>query len=240
MWTNRPALALRSGTQTGVRTLERAEADARQLDPDVEIVGILHQGSRADQLARASQGAALLVVGRDDRTLTERLTRGNTAIGACTRSPVPTVVVPADWQPTDRRTVLVGLRSPEHVAELLDDALGLAGDLGSKAILLHAWGFPREYDVVAERYGEGAWRDQITRQLQVATAEARERHPSVPVEISVVHGPPASTLVAASAEADLLVIVRRKHGVPGFTRLGGTARAVLRAAHCAVRVVPPL
>ena len=68
-------------TQTGVTTLEKAEADVKRSDPDVEIFGILRRGARADQLAKAAEGATVLVVGRAERSLTERLTRRNTSIG---------------------------------------------------------------------------------------------------------------------------------------------------------------
>jgi nucleotide-binding universal stress UspA family protein len=55
----------------------------------------------------------------------------------------------------------------------------------------------------------------------------------------VLRGDPATALVAAAEEAALVVIGRRRHGVPAALHLGGTARAVLRSASCPVRVVPP-
>jgi nucleotide-binding universal stress UspA family protein len=59
------------------------------------------------------------------------------------------------------------------------------------------------------------------------------------VETKVVHDYAPTALEQASRGADLLVLVRRAHGVPAATHLGGTARGVLRTAACPVRVVPP-
>lgn len=55
----------------------------------------------------------------------------------------------------------------------------------------------------------------------------------------MAHSDVAKALMSASSEADLLVIVRRAHGVPATMHLGGVARSVLRSAHCPVRVMPP-
>ena len=55
----------------------------------------------------------------------------------------------------------------------------------------------------------------------------------------MVHDHAGHALVEASRDADMVVIVRRAHGVPASVHLGGTARAVLRSAHCPVRVVAP-
>ena len=67
----------------------------------------------------------------------------------------------------------------------------------------------------------------------------RAVYPDVDATIRVVHDRPGHALVEASAAADLLVLVRRAHGVPSATHLGGTARGVLRHAECPVMVVPP-
>jgi nucleotide-binding universal stress UspA family protein len=59
------------------------------------------------------------------------------------------------------------------------------------------------------------------------------------VTIKAVHGFPVEELVAASKDADMVVLGSR--GVGGFTRLmmGSTAGQVVQHAHCPVLIVPP-
>ena len=82
------------------------------------------------------------------------------------------------------------------------------------------------------------WTDRIDRELAALVAPWRHSYPAVDVELRTVHDHPAPALVAASAEADELVIVRRVHGIPAAAHLGSTARTALLYAHCPVRVVP--
>ena len=67
----------------------------------------------------------------------------------------------------------------------------------------------------------------------------RRHHPGVEVALSVVHEQPVRALLRVAAGADLLVILRRAHGLPLTAHLGGTARTLLHEAACPVEVVPP-
>ena len=237
-----PMMPLTPGdlAETGTAILKAARAAAHDLAPDIQVEGWLHHGARGAELARAAEHADLLVVGRDDRPLLERLVLGNTATGAAARSAVPSVTVPADWQPTAHGVVLVGVKSSSHSDALLGDAFAVAADHGSKLVVLHAWSLPSEYDdIIQGRGAAGEWAARSTRELETMLREWRAAYPAVEVEVRVVHDYPVHALVAASEDADVLVLVRRAHGVPTAAHLGGTARSVLRWAHCPVRVVPP-
>lgn len=228
-------------TETGASVLRHAEEQVRQLAPDLEVEGWLHHGTRPVQLANAAERAQVVVVGRDNRPLLERLLRGDTAAGVAARSSVPMVLVPADWTPgPERGVVLVGVKSPSHSTALLGDAIGLAAERGAKLVVLHAWKLPSGYDDIIEtRVAADDWRRQSIDEMEALLKDWRVSFPDVEVEIRVVHDHPSFALVEGSAEADVVVLVRRAHGVPAATHLGGTARAVLRSAHCPVRVVPP-
>ena len=226
----------------GSRIVRDAEDDVADLAPDVDTVGWVHHGSRPAQLAKAAARGSALVVGRDERPLVERLLRGDTATGVAARAAVPVVVVPADWPPqaAPHGVVLVGLKSPAVAPPVLDDAFRLADRLDATLVVLHAWWVPSEYaDVIASRVAVEEWRHRATVEAETLLQEWRDRYPDVKVEIRVVHGHPGPMLVDASAGADVVVIGRRAHGVPAAVHLGGTARTVLRAAACPVRVVPP-
>lgn len=209
--------------------------------PDVPTERCLRHGTRPVQLAEAGEDAAQIVVGRDDRPLLERLLRGDTATGVAARSVVPVTEVPADWQPDVRRRIVVGVKAPAHAAELLADAFALAQGRGAGLLVLHAWKLPSEYDDIIEaRAGLEEWRREGLAELEALVRDWRTAYPDVPVELQVVHDHAGHALVEASRDADLVMIVRRRRGVPAATHLGGTARALLRTAHCPVRVVAPV
>lgn len=229
-------------TEPGTRIVRDAEEDVAEIAPDVDAVGWVYHGSRAVRLAEGAERGSVLVVGRDDRPLAERLLRGDTATGAAARARVPVVEVPSDWTAETRRhdVVVVGLKAQHGVDPLLDDAFEVAERRGATLRVLHAWWLPSGYDdLVESQVVVDDWRRRSTLELEDLLRPWRERHPAVKVELQVVHAHAGAALVDASDDADLVVIARRRRGIPAATHLGGTARAVLRASHCPVRVVPP-
>ncbi|MGH3327169.1 MAG: universal stress protein, partial [Streptomycetales bacterium] len=74
------------------------------------------------------------------------------------------------------------------------------------------------------------------RVLSEALAGWREKYPDVPVVQDIVLGLPDRALIAASTDADLLIVGAR--GLGGFLGLpvGSTTQAALLRAHCPVMV----
>jgi len=226
--------------ETGHELLGRASDEAVALAPDLSMDVEIRHGGRAVQLAESAVGARALYVGTDDRAAVERLFRGNTSSGVAARATCPVVVVPAAWKPTSRGVVLAGMKTPQHSAELLGAAFGAADDRGARLIVLHAWKLPSGYDdIVASRVAVEEWARSSTAELDALVESWRTAYPDVAVEVRVAHADAARALVSASAEADLLVLVRRAHGIPAAPHLGAVARSALRSAHCPVLVVPP-
>lgn len=225
----------------GQAMLDRAEATVRGYAPGLDVESRIEFGSRPIELARVAADGRLLVVGRDGRPLIERAFTGDVAAGVAARSEVPVVEVPADWQPeTVRGVVLVGVKSPDHADALLGDAMTLAAEAKAALVVVHAWKLPGGYDdVVTSRVAADAWRERAMSEMATLLEPWRTAYPDVEVEMRVVHDRPAHALAQASTEADVLVLVRRAHGVPAAVHLGGTARALLRSAQCPVRIVPP-
>ncbi|MFE7928585.1 universal stress protein [Streptomyces sp. NPDC057456] len=101
--------------------------------------------------------------------------------------------------------------------------------------VVHAWGFqPNAAADVADRDAQEQWvRDSVRR----AVATVAERYPGPAVTIDVREGSPIGTLVAAAAEAELLVLGSRGHGpVVGFL-LGSVGQQVITEAACPVVLV---
>ncbi|MER6558875.1 universal stress protein [Streptomyces sp. NPDC001027] len=94
--------------------------------------------------------------------------------------------------------------------------------------VVHAWRFqPNAAQDVADRDAQERWvRDAAERTV----AEIAERHPALAVVTDVCEGAPVETLVAAAAEAELLVLGSRGHGpVVGFL-LGSVGQQVIAEA----------
>lgn len=226
--------------ETGRTLLDRSLADARAAAPTLAVDGVLLQGRRAAHLADAAADGQLLVVGRDDRPAVERLLLGNTAAGVARRSTCPVVSVPPDWDPEPvRGVVVVGIKSTDHVEPLLTDAFAVAAARGARLVVLHAWKLPSGYDdVVSSHAAVTAWNEETTEELRGLLDPWRQATPDVHLEVRVEHAYAHVALQRASEEADLLLLLRRGHGVPAAAHLGGTARSILRTATCPVRIVP--
>lgn len=227
---------------TGQAILEEARAAAgrRADDPETELV--LRRGARVPTLNATARYARVLVVGADRHSIPARLLTGNTTSGVAASSLAPVVSVPETWRPQEREAapVLVGIKGSPHAHELLGAAFATASERGRRLRVLHAWKLPSGYDdVIVDRVAAAEWEQRAVAEMDALVAEWRPGFPDVDVRLDVVHDQAAHALVEASRTANELVVVRRASGVPAATHLGPTARAVLRSAHCPVRVVPP-
>lgn len=229
-----PALRL-----AGREVLAAGERLAREVAPSIEVLTTLLTGSRADAVVHEAGGAALVVIGALPDDLVGRLWAGSAVMGIAARAKCPVLLVP-DHDPHARTgRVLVGLKSTRHSDRLLAEAFAVARQTQSELRILHAWHVVSPYDeVVSERVPTPDREQAETRAIESQLIDLRLTYPEVQVQVAVMHGPPASTLVRESGIADVVVISRPVHG--GLVHhLGATARAVIREAHCPVLVVPP-
>ncbi|GAA2155956.1 universal stress protein [Nocardioides koreensis] len=227
--------------QLGRRILREAAEIVTEAAPSCEVSTVLRAGPTVSTLLSAADGAHLIVLGREHRSRVEAVFTGSTTVGAAGRASCPVVSVPPAWMPGQPRgRVVVGVRSPAHSTELLGSAFAAAEARGARLVVLHAWKLPGAYDDIVEARlhandHAGAVEAEIDPQLDLF----RRHHPGVEVELSVVHEQPVRALLRVAAGADLLVILRRAHGLPLTAHVGGTARTLLHEAACPVEVVPP-
>jgi nucleotide-binding universal stress UspA family protein len=223
----------------GLKTLERALADVRQEDPDLEATTRLVLGARVRGIVDASADAQLVVLGRESRHGFERLLTGATTAGVAARAGCPTVAVPDTWSPRESGThVVVGLRSTTGARDLFATAFAWASARRGHVTAIHAWELPDAYvDGIEARTNAEQWDAEGRRILDEALAPWRDRYPEVTVETRVVHGQPAAVLATAAKQADLLLVYRAHEHRP-FDHLGATVRALLLASATPVEVVP--
>lgn len=225
--------------QVGIRILQEAATVASELAPACDVATVRRTGPTVSTLLQASQRAQVVVLGREHRSRVERVFTGSTTVGAAGRATCPVVSVPPAWSDREPRgRVVAGVRSKAHAPELLEVAFAAAAARDARLVVLHAWKLPGAYDdIVAARTHANERIVEIETEVDGLLNGFRVRHPTVEVELSVVHQQPARALLRVAAGADLLVVVRRTHGP--MVHLGGTARTLLHEAVCPVEVVPP-
>lgn len=226
--------------QVGTRILREAAAVVAESSPSCDVATVLRAGPTVSTLIDAAEGAHLIVLGREHRSRVEAVFTGSTTVGAAGRAPCPVVSVPPAWTSEPRGRVVVGVRSPAHSTELLGRAFAAAEVRQARLVVLHAWKLPGAYDDIVEARSHSNDRErEIEAELDPLLDEFRRDHPQVEAELSVVHEQPVRALLRVAAGADLLLILRRAHGLPLTAHLGGTARTLLHEAACPVEVVPP-
>jgi nucleotide-binding universal stress UspA family protein len=228
--------------EMGHSLLSAAVRVAAEAAPEVEVTRHLFTGHVATVLARESANAAQLVLGHESTHGWSRVFTGAVTMGAAARATCPVVSVPADWNgvPDARGRVVVGFKTSDHDASLLEHAFDCAAARSARLTILHAWELPSGYDdIIVRRTHDDEWNLAALERIEAQIAALRAAHPGVEVDVRVVHKQPALALREAAQDADLLMLGRRREG-PSLLHLGGTARALLRTATSPVEVVPPV
>ncbi|GAA1542386.1 universal stress protein [Nocardioides humi] len=219
--------------------LAEARRSARAILGNQPVATSMQTGDRVRCLVRAAREESLVVLGNERRGLLDRLVTGSVVNGVAAHSPAPVIVVPDTWTPTtvhDR--VVVGVKDYDSCEGLIRHGLAVAAGRGARLHVLHACDYPPAYDPgVAAVVPIDLWLDEARAALSAALSGVAGEFPQVAADIGVEQGQPARRLLLASARADLLLLERRGHLLP-IGHLGGTARALLRDAHCPVEVLP--
>lgn len=144
-------------------------------------------------------------------------------------------------EPTGR--IVVGVDESEQAAAALRWALEEASLRSSSVEVVHTWSLPMSYlpfggtvtAPIDEAAVDAAAREHVDD--IVAKALASSPDPTVPVQVTILPGPPALVLTEVAEGADLLVV--GSHGRTGVKRfvLGSVAMTVVQHAPCPTVVV---
>lgn len=228
--------------ELGDRLLAAAVSEAGQASPGLRVTTRLLRGTAVTQLVRLTDGARLVVLGRETTPAWARVFIGAVTMGVAARADCPVCSVPEKWtpDPTADQTVVVGFESSQFDAALLEYAVGRAADLGASLTVLHAWELPGVYDnIIVRRTHDLDWNTAARERISEVLETIRPLGPEVDVDVQIRHRQPALALREASRTADRLILGRHGQG-PSVRHLGSTARALLREAACPVVVVPPV
>lgn len=220
--------------------LAAAATDVRTWAPDVEVVTGSDYGSGAAALIAAAHAGDLVVVGNRGHSEFAAVLAGSTCQQVATHAPTSVAIVRGRGGRAHGRVVA-----------------GFDGSLTAETVLTTAFDAAEARDcpltiLRAFRPSMPAWPSDAPPPeiLNATTAQAAleadlrstvlplaDKYPTVPVTVEVAGGNPARLLVAASQEAQLVVVGSRGHG--GFVGLllGSVGLHLIHHAECPVLVV---
>ncbi|MPZ78902.1 MAG: hypothetical protein GEV28_00250 [Actinophytocola sp.] len=226
---------------TAQRVLARGVRHASRQAPAVRVIPELLFGGPAHQLLSAASGAALLVVGARGEDGFPGLRLGSVSAQVARHATCTVIVVPG----------LVDRAGNQRHRQIV---VGVDGSTGSRAALAFAFAeaADRQAEVRAVYVFDAATlqtmaslqrKDLLRLHVRAAdtlhglvTAQA-EHDPDIEICCEVLSGAPATTLTAAAAGAELLVLGSRGHGDIAALMLGSTSHNVLHNATCPVAVI---
>lgn len=201
----------------------------------VEVRTEVFSGDPADAVILAADRTAFVVVGHSHRGGVARFLLGSTAERLTRSCPWPVVVVRDGAAADERRArgpVVVGADGSPEGDRAVRFAFAFAASHDAEVVLVHATddALTTAVDPAQDepRDGRGS-----------VVAECARRHPGVAHRLVVAAGPPADALLAASAEAGLLVVGSRGRGAVRRAFLGSVSHALVDSAPCPVAVLPP-
>jgi nucleotide-binding universal stress UspA family protein len=242
--------------ESAAQRLTDLAEQARAAYPKLEVHTTVVAGHPGACLVRASQHAALVVVGSRGLGGFKGLLLGSVGTQLTAHASAPVIVVRPDAQATavgtspDPLPVVVGVDGVPDSTAAIDFAFEEASARGVPVTVLYAWWMlpvsrlqpegARMPDLSTEADLAGA-EEEVRRMLAEATAGVRTDYPDVEVTLlpaRVLN--PVVALLEASRDAGLLVVSR--HGGNALTRLifSSVGDVAVREASCPVAIVPEM
>jgi nucleotide-binding universal stress UspA family protein len=203
------------------------------IKPSVELL----DGDPASMLAKAAResNARLIVAGLGKHRVLDRLFGDETALRLLRVSPVPVLAVSSTFAGAPQR-IVVAMDFSETSIRAARMALELAGE--SAAIYLAHVG-PRDSSVTAWNGWGPAYKTDAGMALARVADTLRIPH-GMSVQRVILHGDPATELLAfaASVNADLIATGSHGHGFVARMLIGSVATKLVRYSTCSVLSVP--
>ncbi|KUL47053.1 universal stress protein [Streptomyces regalis] len=219
--------------------------------PETEYLAL--EGAPAAVLPELGSAAQLLVLGSRGRGGFVGLLLGSTATAVARDAECPVVVVPKpgrevhDGMPIEPGPrVVVGLQVDSPDEATLSFAFAEAARRGARLQVVAAYPWPAHLwtaapsQIVPPPVDQDAVENETRTLAEGLLTQHRDRHPEVRAEPYAAPGDAAGHLVAASKDANLVVVGRhRRLPLAPARMMGSVAQAVLLHAASPVAVVPP-
>ena len=211
------------------------------VDGAVPVTQELRHGAPVQVLVDAGRSARMVVLEHRHLSRLSRIVNRTVAGGVAARLPVPVVAVPSGWTPSEgAKVVVAGVDVPERSDAVLRAAIAEARARGASLRVVHAWAWPR-YDANLPPRSEDhrRWADRSRAEVRAALDRMGDESVAMDADVQVHPGRVIEAILAASQDAELLVIGRHDPLVPVGSHIGPVARAVLREAGCPVLLASP-
>ncbi len=221
--------------RAGENLLREGARKARDLGPGGKVSTLLRREPVTETLVDESDDAELIVVGSHERY---RLLNASTAVQLPARTRRPVIAVRGGGAP--RGLIVAGVDGSAGGDAALGFAIEEAALRGfDLRVVYGAWEPGAVPDFELPLFTD---KDRLfevrTAMLDEAVRPWRRRYPEVAVRVSLLLERPREALLAAAADADLLVVGDRGAGGLDPLLLGATSSAMLHHAPCAVAIVP--
>lgn len=229
----------------------RRYLEGRVERPELEYVAL--EGTPSAVLPELGSTAQLLVLGSRGRGGFASLLLGSNGMAVARDAECPVVVVPKPGRQVHEAMpiepgprVVVGLQVDSPDEATLSFAFTEAALRGARLQVVAAYSWPMHIwtaapgQIVPPSVDQDAVEHETRTLAEGFLAPYGERHPEVRAEPYVVPGDAAGNLVAASKDAELVVVGRHRRRLLAPARMmGSVAQAVLLHAASPVAVVPP-
>ncbi|MEU5952292.1 universal stress protein [Streptomyces sp. NPDC047525] len=206
----------------------------------VKVTGEVLPEDPAVALALISPEACALVVGSRGRGELAELLLGSISLSVAAHATSPVFVVRGGEKSLRGgfRTIVVGVDAPQEADGAVEFAFREAAARDAAVTVVHAWRRPAREIPDSPSTAPDDRQRRATELVEQAVRDAGAAHPEITVRRETVEGHARTALLAASRDADLLVIgARRRRGHVGM-QLGSVNHALLHHSACPVAVVP--
>ncbi|MGV9246335.1 universal stress protein [Streptomyces sp. NPDC003710] len=252
-WTQSDEPVAGAPEPAGDPVLEQARVRLENRGTRTVVEYMAPQGPPAAVLPELGSDAQLMVLGSRGRGGFASLLLGSNSLAAARDAPCPVVVVPRPGREVHEGPpvapgprVVVGLHIDSPAQTALAFAFAEAEQRSARLHVISAYPWPPVQiwpapgELMPPAVDENVVEDEIRTEAAALLAVHRQRHPHVHVDLSTPPGEAAGHLVAASQDAELVVVGRHRRRLLAPARMiGSVTQAVLLHAASPVAVIPP-
>ncbi|NBM20964.1 universal stress protein [Streptomyces sp. GC420] len=216
---------------------------ARRRNPDLKISTEVLPEEAVTALLNEGRNASALLLGSRGRSGIAELLLGSVCLSVAARADCPVIVIRGnhDTKGDVHHRIVLGIDEPPEGRAAVRFAFEEAQARGAALHAVRAWRSPAheaiDHPLLTGEPGR-RYEYRAVEILETALEEAAADHPGVDLHRRTVEGPARKALLAASDNADLLVVgAQRRPGHFGL-QLGPVSHAVLHHSSCPVAVVP--
>lgn len=210
--------------------------------PQLETATDVIIGKVVESLVDAAEGHDMIVLGSHHGATVGEVIGAAKGLRVSVSAGIPTVLVPADWDPdVSSSGVVVGVASDDSAEAAVSFAVREALASDQPLTLISAWGLPSFLSRPAEAMGGGLAPvgEQFQRNLAERVRVLKDENPGLDVSAEAPEGAsPAQVLLQRSAGSSLLVLGTHSRSALGRALFGSVSHGVLLGLNVPTVVVP--